>query len=84
MAATAIVMGIYFVVGCAVGVIVVVALPVLRGPRSGGGKRHDQGRVPSQRGHNPATPEARDDRDVTVPDDRPRWPGDGGHGYYRG
>ena len=84
MVAAAIVMGIFFVTGLAVGALVVIALPALRDPRSRRDKRNDQGGPPSQRGYDRGEPDARPDRDGPGPDDGPRWPGDAGHGYYRG
>jgi hypothetical protein len=80
--AAAIVIGIFFVAGLAVGALVVIALPVLRDPRFRRDKRNDQGGAPSQRGYDRGRPDGRADRDVTVLDDRSRWPGDAGHGYY--
>jgi hypothetical protein len=62
----AVIVGVFFLVGLVVGGIVVMALPLSRGRRSGRDKR----REPDDR---------RDwrERERGDLDDRPRWPGDG-------
>jgi hypothetical protein len=57
----------FFVIGIFGGVIAVIALSAIRAYRLG-----RPGRQPEYR---PGRPSERDRR-VTVPEDRPRWPGD--------
>jgi hypothetical protein len=65
----AIIVGVFFVVGLAVGGIVVMALPMLRAWRARRNRRLDPG-------DHTAEPEY----DHAFPDDGPRWPGDGDSG----
>jgi hypothetical protein len=59
------IVGVFFVVGLVVGGIVVIALPLFRGRRSGRDKRREPGDRPDRRKFERGDP-----------DDRPRWPRD--------
>ena len=59
----AVIIGVFFVVGLAVGGIIVIALPLLKGRRSRRGTRREPGDRPVQPEFEPVDP-----------DDRPRWP----------
>jgi hypothetical protein len=59
------IIGVFFLVGLVVGGIIVIALPLFRGRRSGRDKRRGPGDGPFPRKFERGDP-----------DDRPRWPGD--------
>jgi hypothetical protein len=63
------IVGVFFLVGLVVGGIVVIALPLFRGRRSGRDKRREPGDRPDRR-----------EFERGGRDDRPRWPGDDGDG----
>ena len=63
----AVIIGVFFVVGLAIGGVTVIALPMLRGRRS---------RRPAQR-----EPDGDPVEYDQAPPDDPRWPGDGDNGY---
>ena len=84
----AIVIGVFFAIGLLVGGIMVIALPLLRDRRPGRSKRlrnrESEPRVPGEDPVQPeydhVTPDATG-REDGMPEDRPRWPGDGESGH---
>jgi len=76
----AIVIGVFFAIGLLVGGIMVIALPLLRDRRPGRSKPREPGQDPVQPEYDHVTPDATG-RDDGVPQDRPRWPGDGMGGH---
>ncbi len=69
----------FFVIGIAVGVIAVAALPVLRA-----GRRRDPGDPPGYEPPRPGEPPPGPRWGDAGPDDPPRWPGDAGNDFSAG
>jgi len=67
--AVEVIIGIFFLIGVAVGIIAVIALAALRGDR---------------KDKPPGPPDAGPGGHADDRDDRPRWPGAAGDGFYRG
>ena len=73
----------FFIIGIAVGIIVVVAMSVLRADRHGdqGDHADPYDDDPYRPGEPPSGP-ADSGRDDTAPDGHPRWPGDADNHFY--
>jgi hypothetical protein len=75
-----VIIGVFFLVGLAVGGIMVIALPVLRERRSRRNERREPGDRPVQPEHDHVAPDATG-RDDAAPDDHHRRPGGAGKGH---
>jgi hypothetical protein len=76
--AVELIVGIFFLIGIAVGVIAVIALSAIRKDK---GRPPGGGAAPAQDG--PGEPDEPPDLAWDDADDRPRWPGSAGGGFSR-